>query len=314
VVASRLAQDGRVYAPDFAGKWISPMHPEVVKDGPGQCDVCGMDLVPAEELGYVDNATSEAPLVVPTSAVLRTGKRAVVYVEKPDTEMPTFEGREIVLGPRAGDRYIVTAGLDPGERVVSNGAFKIDSSLQIQAKPSMMNPEGGGPPPGHDHGNAPGGSDPHAGHEMPSAINIPTEQAVQLLEPYLAMQAALAADDPEATKEQAKAMMKVTGHSGPMPELLHDMLAADSLEAMRLPHFEALSRAMIAAIRMTPDAFPDGLLVMHCPMANNNTGADWLQASKPLENPYFGAQMLKCGEVKEEITSPEKIQKPESAE
>ncbi|HKK19785.1 MAG TPA: efflux RND transporter periplasmic adaptor subunit, partial [Opitutales bacterium] len=51
VVASRLAEDGKVYAPEYAGKWISPMHPEVVKDHPGQCDVCGMDLVPAEELG-----------------------------------------------------------------------------------------------------------------------------------------------------------------------------------------------------------------------------------------------------------------------
>ena len=35
----------------LAGKWISPMHPEVVKDGPGTCDVCGMDLVPADTLG-----------------------------------------------------------------------------------------------------------------------------------------------------------------------------------------------------------------------------------------------------------------------
>ena len=112
IVASRLAEDGKVYAPELAGKWISPMHPEVVKDGPGQCDVCGMDLVRAEELGYVDNATETAPIIVPTSAVLRTGKRAVVYVEKPNTERATFEGREIVLGPRAGDYFLVTAGLE----------------------------------------------------------------------------------------------------------------------------------------------------------------------------------------------------------
>ena len=149
VVASRLAEDGQVYAPDFAGKWISPMHPEIVKDGPGVCDVCGMDLVPAEELGYVDDENQIAPLIVPTSSVLRTGKRAVVYVEKPNSDRPTYEGREVVLGPRAGDYFIVKTGLDAGERVVTKGAFKIDSALQIQAKPSMMNPEGGGPAPGH---------------------------------------------------------------------------------------------------------------------------------------------------------------------
>ena len=61
------------------------------------------------------------------------------------------EGREIVLGPRTGDYYIVRSGLREGERVVTNGNFKIDSALQILAKPSMMSPEGGGGGH-HDHG------------------------------------------------------------------------------------------------------------------------------------------------------------------
>jgi len=94
------------------------------------------------------------PLVIPATAPLITGKRAVVYVRKPGTDKPTFEGREVVLGPRADDVYIVLSGLSEGEDVVTNGAFKIDSALQIQAKPSMMSP-GGGPPPDHHHGDAP---------------------------------------------------------------------------------------------------------------------------------------------------------------
>lgn len=307
IVESRLAEDGKVYAPEFAGKWISPMHPEVVKDGPGQCDVCGMDLVPAEELGYVDNADESAPLLVPSSAVLRTGKRAVVYVEKPDAERPTYEGREIVLGPRAGDSFIVIAGLDAGERVVSNGAFKIDSALQIQAKPSMMNPEGGGPAQGHDHGGARSvTNDSHAGHDMASLIEIPTEQAAQLLKPYLAMQSALAADDLKTAQSQAKAMMEVTGHSGSLPDLLHDMLAAESLDALRKPYFEMLSNAMIAAVKVSPSSFEENLYVMNCPMVYGDRGADWLQSSEQLLNPYFGAMMLKCGEVKEAISASEK--------
>jgi Cu(I)/Ag(I) efflux system membrane fusion protein len=85
---------------------------------------------------------AQAPIVIPSSAPLLTGKRAVVYVEVDDAAGPTFEGREIVLGPRAGDHYIVVSGLVPGERVVTNGAFKIDSALQIRAKPSMMSPSG----------------------------------------------------------------------------------------------------------------------------------------------------------------------------
>jgi Cu(I)/Ag(I) efflux system membrane fusion protein len=85
-----------------------------------------------------------APLVIPDSAPLLTGTRAVVYVEVPGTDSPTYEGREVVLGPRAGDYYVVRSGLTEGEIVVTEGGFKIDSALQIRAKPSMMNPEGEG--------------------------------------------------------------------------------------------------------------------------------------------------------------------------
>lgn len=305
IVASRLAEDGKVYAPELAGKWISPMHPEVVKDGPGQCDVCGMDLVPAEELGYVDNATEAAPIIVPTSAVLRTGKRAVVYVEKPNTERPTYDGREIILGPRAGNYFLVTTGLDAGERVVTKGAFKIDSALQIQAKPSMMNPDGGGSAPGHNHGGA-ASADPHAGHNMKAKYEIASELATQLTSSYFAMQAALAADDLESAKASSKAMMAVTGHSGELADKIHDMLAADDLNAFRYPHFQDLSNALITAVQMSPDSFADDMLLMNCPMANDNLGADWLQASEPLQNPYFAAMMLKCGEVKMRVGEMEK--------
>ena len=85
---------------------------------------------------------AEAPLVIPATAPLLTGTRAVVYVAVPDRE-GVFEGREVVLGPRAKDFYVVREGLYEGEQVVVQGAFKIDSSLQIQGKPSMMAPAGG---------------------------------------------------------------------------------------------------------------------------------------------------------------------------
>ncbi|HRI83767.1 MAG TPA: efflux RND transporter periplasmic adaptor subunit, partial [Opitutaceae bacterium] len=49
-VSVLLAGNNQVFNPNLAGKWISPMHPEIVKDGPGVCDVCGMALVPAATL------------------------------------------------------------------------------------------------------------------------------------------------------------------------------------------------------------------------------------------------------------------------
>jgi len=100
-----------------------------------------------------------APLVIPATAPLLTGKRAVVYVELEDADAPTFEGREVTLGPRMGDHYVVVEGLAEGERVVTEGAFKLDSALQIRAKPSMMSPDAGDDDPsrppaggaGHHH-------------------------------------------------------------------------------------------------------------------------------------------------------------------
>ncbi|OPZ16140.1 MAG: Cation efflux system protein CusB precursor [candidate division BRC1 bacterium ADurb.BinA364] len=151
VARSRLAKGGRIVEPSLADKWLCPMHPEIAAEEAAACPICGMDLEPAGELGFVAAADDDPPLVIPTTAPLITGKRAIVYVEIPAAATPTFEGREVVLGPRADDGYIVAQGLSEGERVVVNGAFRIDASLQIIARPSMMSAPGAsaGAPQGH---------------------------------------------------------------------------------------------------------------------------------------------------------------------
>ena len=154
IVRSKIASGGKVMDADMAGKWICPMHPSVVKETTGKCDICQMNLVTTESLGFLKaELPDQAPLVIPATAALITGKRAVVYVRKPNAEKPTFEGREVVLGPRAGDYYLVKEGLTEGEVVVSKGNFKIDSALQIQAKPSMMSPQGQKVPMEHHEHN-----------------------------------------------------------------------------------------------------------------------------------------------------------------
>jgi Cu(I)/Ag(I) efflux system membrane fusion protein len=181
VVRSQLASGGRVLDNDLAGKWISPMHPEIVKDKPGNCDICGMPLVRAETLGDVmaNPENKPKPLVIPVSAALLTGTRAIVYVEIPTAKEPTFEGREIVLGPRAGGYYLVRSGLKEGDLVVTNGNFKLDSALQISAKPSMMTPEGGGGG-GHDHGGAKSEKKTQQGETAGQQMTLPSQFRSQL--------------------------------------------------------------------------------------------------------------------------------------
>jgi hypothetical protein len=113
-------------APNQRVGWWCPMHPDVTADRPGrECRACGgMALVPR----VVTYGPPGKVLAVPESAVVDTGTRAVVYVEK----MPgMFDGVEVTLGPRCGDAYPVIRGLEPGQRVATAGSFLIDAETRL---------------------------------------------------------------------------------------------------------------------------------------------------------------------------------------
>ena len=75
-------------------------------------------------------------LAVPEDAVIDTGERQVVYVDKGEGY---FEPREIKTGIRAEGMREVIAGLKPGERVASSATFLIDSEAQLKGvKPLGM--------------------------------------------------------------------------------------------------------------------------------------------------------------------------------
>ena len=93
--------------------------------------------VEANLTAYRDN------LVIPRSAVLWTGKRSIVYVKQPGQDEPVFSLREIGLGPRLGNSYVVESGLQDGEEIVTEGTFSVDAAAQLEGKPSMMSPAGG---------------------------------------------------------------------------------------------------------------------------------------------------------------------------
>jgi len=152
-ISVMLNGNGQVVTPDLRGKWACPMHPEIVENHSGDCSVCGMDLVPLQEISGAQTLASHA-ILIPASSVLKTGRRALVYVQTSGGESSQFAMREIVLGPRVGSEYIVLSGLVIGELVVSNGNFKIDSAMQIAGKKSMMSGDGApaAAPVGHQHG------------------------------------------------------------------------------------------------------------------------------------------------------------------
>ena len=310
VVRSQIAGAGRIMDATLAGKWICPMHPEIIKDTAGKCDLCKMPLVRTETLGYVSDemALAEKPLVIPATAALITGKRAVVYVKLPGADKPTYEGRVIVLGPRAGDYYIVRQGLGEGELVVVRGNFKIDSSLQILAKPSMMSPPSSTEPAGHKK---------HSGHKAISIDNEFRKQLSSVFDGYFAMQLALADDNAKSTVASAKKTLasiktvdmkllsggdhdKWMKTSKQLQETLSKAGEQTDIKLLR-EDFHLLSQQLTKTATQFGSTGELPFYLLHCPMAFDNTGASWLQDNKQTSNPYFGHTMLRCGGVEEVV-------------
>lgn len=306
-VRSQVVADGKVMSPELAGKWISPMHPEIVSDKPGPCPVCGMDLVSAESLGYLpaDVDESTLPLVIPSTAPLITGKRALVYVAVKDRP-GVFEGRVVELGPRAGGQYIVSSGLREGELVVVNGAFKIDSAVQILAQPSMMNPV--------EEPGAAGDQERHRSFIVPSEFQTQLGKAIDAYVPVStalsldrladaqtaleALELALEAVDTELLVGDAQ--VAALKHLAEVRNGVNEIKGADDLEAART-HFEHVAGGFIRAAESLGIESGSAFYVYHCPMAFNNRGADWIQSKKGTENPFFGSRMYTCGSEKREL-------------
>ena len=317
-IQATLDGDGKAINPELANKWICPMHPEVVRDQKGDCEVCGMDLVKSESMGLINTSgQKQENLLIPASAVLKTGNRAIVYVQIPGTD-PTFEGREVVLGSRVGDQYIVKSGLKAGELVVKKGNFKIDSAMQIAAKPSMMNPSGGPSGMGHNHGGSMPSKQIHTMENYESTA--PFQKAKSLIiDAYFISQAALVKDDFKESKTALFAMNIVLSATIPKSfdlsekatekwNEIRDKLISDtehaqhwkSIDEVRLS-FNGVSQSMLVLEQSFGHESEESYYEIFCPMAFNKTGASWLSKEKDVNNPYFGASTLKCGEVKREF-------------
>lgn len=130
----------------FSGKiaFVDPLLNPTTRTARVRVDVpnAGFQLKPE----MYATAIIEAPLrkyrreiVIPQTAVLWTGQRAIVYVKEAGASVPTFRMREIQLGPSLGGAYVVLSGLEEGEDIVTDGVFAVDASAQLEGKPSMMN-------------------------------------------------------------------------------------------------------------------------------------------------------------------------------
>lgn len=267
---------------------------------------------------------ADEKLVVPSSAVLWTGPRSLVYVKDPDAQTPRFEVREVELGARTGDHYIIESGLEEGEEVVFNGNFRIDSEFQLADRFSMMNrePGSGAVPAGHQHGNMEMSEEDHTGQQAGASVesfdDVPDdfrEKFTEAIEIYLNGKNALVESDlNEAQSAYETFIAKLEeigihglsgdGHMAWMESyetLVNHASAitgAENLEAARLS-FRNLSEELIRAVEMF--GIEGVIYHQYCPMAFGNEGADWLSREEQIQNPYLPETMLTCGEVIEKM-------------
>jgi Cu(I)/Ag(I) efflux system membrane fusion protein len=173
LIRVRLLADGTPEPTGLEGKYICPMHPEVVEDKPGSCPICEMQLerVPdarppvattqdghkdqknhgvdhKDHSGTVQGKKPVGVLAIRATAVLDTGRRKVTYRQRSDG---AYELVELQLGPLADGKddagqtisyFPVLKGLKDGDRVVVRGGFLLDSQQQISGMPSLLYEQG----------------------------------------------------------------------------------------------------------------------------------------------------------------------------
>jgi len=233
-------------------------------------------------------------LTVPASAVMWTGERSLVYV-KARADEPVFEMREVTLGNRVGDRFVIKSGLESGAEIVTHGTFTVDAAAQLQGKQSMMNA-------GRDAGES-------ASSQRTVQVSESFLNSLQSsLSSYLDLKDALVASDMQAASEEAAEMLGSLPETRPewgegeretlvtFERLLNRISKATDLKAQRT-QFRLLSEALIEIAKPLGTARAP-LYLQYCPMANDNKGAYWISRDSSIRNPYYGDAMLTCGEVR----------------
>lgn len=139
-----------------------------------------------------------------------------------------------------------------------------------------------------------------ASDEQAQASTKETNEALKVvLTGYFDVKDALVSDDAAKAKEAAAALVISTGdYANSLNESLNTIASTDDIEAQRVA-FETLSMNLYEAAKQGGAGMT--IYKQYCPMAFDDKGAFWLSDEKQVLNPYFGASMLRCGSVKEEI-------------
>lgn len=238
------------------------------------------------------------PLIIPKSAPLFAGQRALVYVERQsDAEGTVYVGRPVRLGALIGDHYIVLAGVARGDRVVTHGAFALDADLQMKGGLSLL-------------------SRPDDATKVEEVLKLDPSSRAQLkpiVDGYLDIQELLANDQFEPAQKKAKQWLTTLKKTsfGKTPSVqsawhpLHTKLLADlqpllttTSIAQARKQFQFLTQTIQKVLLTFGNPIDQPVRLAYCPMAFDNKGGHWFQRAEQVDNVYYGNQMRRCGEIR----------------
>ncbi len=251
--------------------------------------------------GYIESSKETGDdfsnlLMVPATAVMWTGERSVVYL-KVNKDKPIFRMREVELGDRNGDMFVVNSGLQKGDEVVTNGTFTVDAAAQLQGKKSMMNQN-------QEKENRFGESE-NMKMVFPDSFK---KEFKSVLPSYFSIKNALvlgnATEVSEYSKNLVESLVSINEsdlnnmgklHFSRLEELLGKVASSEDLKYQR-DIFIELNENMVPIV-MNIGGMENPVYIQKCPMANNNKGAFWISSEKEIRNPYYGEQMMTCGSI-----------------
>lgn len=256
-------------------------------------------------------AHSKKGLLIPHAAALFTGQKAVVFVKKGNQ----FISKLVRILEKTESYYRVLGDLKPGDEVVAQGTFKIDSEFQLQAKESMMSAK---------ELLSPYGARLDFRKPVEKAadwlkVKKPSTSLVTKLETifeiYLELQLSLAEDSFDEAKEimgdlhsnlDGISETNLETHENRVISLMRTDLKSPMQKALQSSLFKDY-RACFATISQWFALLIENQWIprdseikkMFCPMAFDKKGAFWIQNEDEIMNPYFGTKMQRCGEPKQ---------------
>jgi len=266
-------------------------------------------FVPGMQAEIVFEHSKKKALTLPADAVIREELGNHVYKK---SGIGKYRPQMITTGLENFNKVEITSGVEEGDSIVVTGAYLLYSEIVLK---KGVNPMAGH---SHDHMAATTGSAEQSTKKEETVVVDKTflQQLKDLMAPYLKIEDALVLSDAKsastrtgdfttALKNVNMALLKGDAHMKWMEQLKSMETASKLISStqdveIQRAAFSQLTNAFYTSIKTFGVEGLDAYY-QFCPMAFDNKGAFWISSKKEISNPYFGEQMLRCGETKETL-------------